>query len=305
MGDGMQAELRAWLIGEGFSGDLTLTAMHRGLGSTDMWSFRPAPDAASLVVRMFGEGAVAAAEREYLAMDAAARHGVPAPAIVTRGVVKGRPVLVTTFILGTPVSQAFEAHPDRALALGVAMGEALGRLHEVAAPSGFTETANAWIDRGGPALADVRQQLNSVPRQDRLIHLDYHPDNVLVRDGRVSGIVDWENSLAGPPHMDLARSRAILRAAELGNLVPPQAHEALARFEQGLVTGHARVIGPDPAPELSAVWGVAMTVDDLARQVARSGGVISQSLVDRLADERDALLRALVTDDSPDRASTG
>lgn len=305
MGEGLPAELRSWLVRAGFPDDLVLTAMHRCLGSTAMWSFQPTPEAPALVVRMFGVDAGAAAEREYLAMDAAARYGVPVPSIFARGLVERRPVLVTTFIPGEPVTQALQAHPERAQALGVAMGEALGRLHEVAAPAGLTETIDAWIDRGGPALTNVRQMLKNVPGQDRLIHLDYHPDNVLVRDGRISGIIDWENTMAGPPHMDLARTQAILRAAVLGNLVPPQAHDALARFERGLVAGHAQVIGDDPSPGLSAVWGLGMTVEDLTSQAAKSGGVISQALVDRLADERDALLRTLATDDSLDRASRG
>lgn len=303
MGERLPAELRSWLIRAGFPSDIELTEMHRGMGSTAMWSFLPKPESAALVVRMFGADAGAAAEREYLAMDAAARHGLPVPGTVTRGTVRRRPVLVSTFLPGEPASQTLQAHPERAQALGVAMGEALGRLHKVAAPAGLAETTDAWIDRGGPALSPVRWLLDAVPGQDRLLHLDYHPANVLVQDIRVSGIIDWENTLAGPPHMDLARTLAILRAAALGNLVPRQGHEALARFERGLVAGHTQVIGIDPAPALSAAWGLAVTVEDLTRQIGKSGGLITRTLVERLAEERDALIRTLVTQDAPDRTS--
>ncbi len=299
----MRAELRSWLIRAGFADDIELTGMHRGMGSTEMWSFLPSPKASALVVRVFAEGAGAAAEREYLAMDAAARHGLPVPAIVTRGTVRHRPFLVATFIPGIPANQALAAHPERAHALGVVMGETLGRVHEVVAPEGFTGKANTWIDRGGPALSPVRQLLDAGPGQDRLLHLDYHLANVLVQDGRLAGVIDWEHTLAGPPHMDLARSRAILRAAVLGEFVPAEQHEALARFEQGLVAGHARVIGADTHPELSAAWGLAMTVEDLSRQMAKSGSPITRALVERLAEERDGLIRALVTEDAPNRTS--
>jgi len=298
----LRAELRSWLIGAGFPDDIELTGMHRGLGSTEMWSFLPAPKASPLVVRVYAEGAGAAAERERLAMDAAARHGLPVPVIVTRGTVMHCPFLVTTFIPGAPASQALEAHPERAHGLGVVMGETLGRVHEVVAPEGLTGKANAWIDRGGPALSPVSWLLDAVPRQDRLLHLDYHLSNVLVHDGRLAGVIDWENTLGGPPHMDLARTRAILRAAVLGEFVPAQRHEALAEFERGLVAGHTRVIGGDPSPQLSAAWGLAMTVDDLSRQASKAGSLITRTLVERLAEERDALLRALTTEDAPDRA---
>jgi len=299
----LQAELRSWLIRAGFPEDIELTEMQRGMGSTEMWSFVPPPKASALVVRIFAEGAGAAAEREYLAMDAAARHGLPVPAIVTRGTVRHRPLLVTTFIPGAPASQTLEAHPEWAHALGVVLGETLGRVHEVAAPDGLKGRANAWIDRGGPSLLAVRGLLDVVPRQDRLLHLDYHLHNVLLHDGRMAGVIDWENTLAGPPHMDLARTRAILRAAVLGDLVPTQRHEAFAQFERGLVAGHAQVIGDDPFPELSAAWGLAMTVDDLTRQMGKPGGAITRTLVERLAEERDALMGALVTQDAPDRTS--
>jgi aminoglycoside phosphotransferase (APT) family kinase protein len=39
------------------------------------------------------------------------------------------------------------------------------------------------------------------------IHRDYHPNNVLWLDGRVSGVVDWPNGCLGPPHIDVAWCR--------------------------------------------------------------------------------------------------
>lgn len=290
----MEAELRSWLIDAGFPKGIVLTAMHGGMGSTEMWSFVPAPEASALVIRVFGEGATDSADREFLAMDIAARHGLPVPAIVTHGAVMNRPLLVTTFIEGTLANQVFASHPEQAYALGTVMGETLGRLHEVIAPDGLGAKNNAWIDRGGPALADIRSLLEAVPNQDRLLHLDYHPLNVLLHDGCVSGIIDWENTAAGPPPMDLARTRAILKVAMLGNLMPPPLHKALAEFERGLVAGHAQVIGDDPSPELSAAWGLAMTVEDLAHQSGKPGIFVTLELLAHLAAERDALIRTFV-----------
>ncbi len=291
----MQTELRSWLIRSGFPENIALREMNRGMGSTGMWSFVPAPKASALVVRVFAEGADAAAEREYLAMDAAARHGLPVPAIITRGTVMHRPLLVMSFIPGASARQTLQVHPERAHALGLVMGETLGRVHEVTAPEGLKGNTDSWIDRGGPALSSVHWLMDAVPRQDRLLHLDYHLYNVLFHDDHISGVIDWENTLAGPPHMDLARTRAIMRAAVLGEFVPPEWHEAWAQFERGLVAGHSQVIGVDPSPELSAVWGLAMTVDDLTKQMDKPGSVITRTLVERLAEERDALMRTLMT----------
>ena len=38
---------------------------------------------------------------------------------------------------------------------------------------------------------------------EAIVHWDFTPDNVLVRDGRVSGVIDWEGVRAGDPAFDL------------------------------------------------------------------------------------------------------
>jgi aminoglycoside phosphotransferase (APT) family kinase protein len=42
-----------------------------------------------------------------------------------------------------------------------------------------------------------------VPEADAIVHWDFTPDNILVRDGRVSGVIDWEGARAGDPSFDL------------------------------------------------------------------------------------------------------
>lgn len=288
----MRAELHSWLMRAGFPPDIELTAMDRGLGKNELWSISSS-DAPAFVLRIFPAGTGEAAEREALAMDAAARHGLPVPAVVTRGAVAGRQVLVSNFIPGALAFEVLDAHPDRAHDLGLRIGETFGRLHRVAAPPGLRARDDAWIERGGPALSPIRHLLATVPGQDRLLHLDYHPKNLLIRDDRVAGIIDWENAMPGPPHMDLARSRAILRAAALGGRVPTKHQEAFARFERGLVAGHTEMIGADRFPDLSAAWGLAMTVEDLTRQMAKPGVFVTPALLARLTEERDALIRSL------------
>jgi aminoglycoside phosphotransferase (APT) family kinase protein len=171
------------------------------------------------------------------------------------------------------------------------MGEVLGRLHQVAAPEGLS-SPGAWIDRGGPALSPVRSYLEAVPNQERLLHLDYHPLNVLVEYGAITGVIDWENTMAGPPHMDLGRSRAILRAIIAGSVEALVPSEVILAFEQGLVEGHDATYGIDPHPALSMAWGLAMTVEDLEKQARRPDSPISPEAVTRLAAERDAAINA-------------
>jgi len=48
-------------------------------------------------------------------------------------------------------------------------------------------------------------------RSDRLLHLDYHPLNVLTDGKRITGVIDWSNAHAGDPRADAARTVTILR----------------------------------------------------------------------------------------------
>ncbi|HEX2282026.1 MAG TPA: phosphotransferase, partial [Thermomicrobiales bacterium] len=276
----MQESIRDWLVQAGFPEEIELAPLGSGLGSTTLWTFVPAPNAAPLLARVFREGGERVANREYLAMRAAAAHGIPVPTVVTRGVVSNRPLLVTTFAAGTPVSQALVEDPRRVHELGVRMGEAMGRLHQVVAPEGLVPRADAWIDRGGPALAPIRPLLATIPNGDRLLHLDYHPDNVLVDGRTVTAIIDWENTMAGPPHIDLARTRAILHAAKVSGRLPEGQQVAVDRLVDGIVQGHATVIGPDPHPALSAAWASAMTADDLAGHLGKPGSWITEAFLD-------------------------
>jgi aminoglycoside phosphotransferase (APT) family kinase protein len=49
----------------------------------------------------------------------------------------------------------------------------------------------------------VRRFADRVPVMDEIVHWDFTPDNVLVRDGRVTGVIDWEGARAGDPLFDL------------------------------------------------------------------------------------------------------
>jgi aminoglycoside phosphotransferase (APT) family kinase protein len=62
-------------------------------------------------------------------------------------------------------------------------------------------------DRSRQLLArcqdSVRRFVDRVPEADSIVHWDFTPDNVLVRAGRVSGVIDWEGVRAGDPAFDL------------------------------------------------------------------------------------------------------
>ncbi|HKC77759.1 MAG TPA: aminoglycoside phosphotransferase family protein [Gaiellaceae bacterium] len=49
----------------------------------------------------------------------------------------------------------------------------------------------------------VRRFGDRVPEAGAIVHWDFTPDNVLVRAGQVSGVIDWEGARPGDPRFDL------------------------------------------------------------------------------------------------------
>jgi serine/threonine protein kinase len=60
------------------------------------------------------------------------------------------------------------------------------------------------VARHARTLAELHRQLHRIPFEDeRLLHLDLHPDNVLLsKKGPV--VIDWANARSGAPALDVA-----------------------------------------------------------------------------------------------------
>ena len=92
----------------------------------------------------------------------------------------------------------------------------------------------------GPQLADraievVREHSSRLREQDTTLqHSDYKPWNLLVRDGRIAAVLDWEFAFAGP------------RLNDIGNFIrysDRQPPEYLTRFAAGYQAGRRRAPG--------------------------------------------------------------
>ena len=76
----------------------------------------------------------------------------------------------------------------------------------------------------GP-LPGLREALNLVTERapkfrrspDSLVHMDYHPLNVMVDGVRVTGVIDWVNTDVGDRHLDAAMTAVILSSSALEN----------------------------------------------------------------------------------------
>ena len=116
-------------------------------------------------------------EREELVMRHARIHGYPVPEVLE----VTPDALVLEKIDGVTMWEAASAEPSATPAHAAVLAQLHRELHEIVAPEG----------------------LPAVGQGDRLVHLDLHPENVIVSpSGPV--VVDWTNARRGAPAFDVA-----------------------------------------------------------------------------------------------------
>jgi len=127
-------------------------------------------------------------------------------------------------------------------------------------------TIGSRVERGplpwlGPALQWARTE--SVRFRDAtasVLHMDYHPLNVLVAGARISGIIDWVSAESGDRHLDAATTSAILSCHAMEN--PPWlrdniAGNSLRRFYNGLYVALYHAMMPLEFARLRYYQGLA------------------------------------------------
>ncbi|MDX3804197.1 phosphotransferase [Streptomyces sp. AK04-3B] len=94
----------------------------------------------------------------------------------------------------------------------------------------------------GAGLADLLHRLHSVPARvsadpvNRILHLDLHPDNVMLTSDRPV-VIDWRNTEEGPPGLDWGMSALILAQVAAGNT-------ALAELARAVLASLLTHLGP-------------------------------------------------------------
>ncbi|MEU1551232.1 phosphotransferase [Streptomyces scabiei] len=138
-------------------------------------------------------------------------------------------------------------------------------LERLSGPTMLEALATDLIDpaQAGATLARLLHALHALPPRDgaagsRVLHLDLHPDNVLLTS-RGPQVIDWSNAEEGPPGLDwgmsamilaqvavdVADARAAMAHAVLVSLLAHQPEGPSALTEEGLVeAGRRRAATP-------------------------------------------------------------
>jgi aminoglycoside phosphotransferase (APT) family kinase protein len=157
---------------------------------------------------------------ERAALIVAAGAAVPTPDFVAAdasGREAGAPALLMSRLAGRDalaprdrdqwlagLARALHAIHDTAVPEGVLAYFRPWNLDTVTAPPRWTSVPDVWAH----AIEIANQPAPAHTRV--LVHRDYHPGNVLWRDHKVSGVVDWTHACRGPAAADVAHCRVNL-----------------------------------------------------------------------------------------------
>jgi len=238
-------------LGAGIDFEAPPAALSGGF-DTSVSAFRlkgaPAAWSGDLVLRVMGFAASATRVRREAATHAAlVEAGFPAPRILLAepdGAVLGKPFLIMERLPGETMWSA-TVGPNGRLARLRAMPRQLGeihaRLHGVAGEAllasarrfdvdpalvtlaGEVGRIRTRIEEAGvagllPGAAWLEQKLPPPAQPEVICHGDFHPLNIMVQDGQVTGVIDWPQAIVAEPAYDVAATRVLGR---FGNLRIP------------------------------------------------------------------------------------
>lgn len=155
-------------------------------------------------------------------VDRARRAGVPTARHELAAHVDGARVIVQQRLPGTPPGAVDDHLVRQMLALN-------DRLAGLLADDPAPKPADLYLTTDGPGFclhaplaeysarsAALLERIHAVGATgsamvgDDLVHMDFHPGNVLVDGGRVTGLIDWDGATRGDRHLDLVTLRFVL-----------------------------------------------------------------------------------------------
>jgi aminoglycoside phosphotransferase (APT) family kinase protein len=253
--------------------DATAVAPVSGGQDTAVWRVERVGEAYAL--RVFRAEQAAASRREVAALRAAADGGLPVPRVEAAATWQERPALLLSWCPGRTLLAELQRRPWCVRQLGLAVGRLHARIHAVAVPDILRQGPDSWIGWAGPVDDALRVRLLAAVdtiRPDALLHLDYHPLNIMVAGAAVTCVLDWTNVRAGDRRADLARTVTILRLAPIG-AGPRAGLLALARraLERAWRGGYREAAGQLSGMAPFYAWAGGVMARDLAPRVGRLG----------------------------------
>lgn len=211
-------------------------------------------------------------KRERNALEACARTGLPAPRIEKVSQFQGYPVLILTWCHGVSLLSIVEKKPWLLWHMARVFGRMQAQIHSVKLPADLDSLrVDDWVSRvpeGYENLVEHARSLNL--SNNTLIHMDFHPLNVICDGTVMTGVVDWAGATMGDRLADLARTASCLLAAPL----PPGPLRVFFQFSRqvflkGWRAGYEEVAGPIPNYRPLMAWAGATLLAEIEQVIGQ------------------------------------
>ncbi|MEO7913019.1 MAG: phosphotransferase, partial [Roseiflexaceae bacterium] len=239
-------------------------------GGSDTAIWRVAHGQQLYALRVFRAGQTTTYRREIAAMRAAHAGGLPIPAIHAAGSWHDRPALLLSWCAGEPLLRALQRHPRRLWSLGTQFGRMQATIHTITPAPAPELPPNDWLAWAGTSETALQTRLRAVaPAATQLLHLDYHPLNLMTDGRQMTAVLDWANARVGDPRADAARSYSILAIDPNGQ---HQLHITIFRqiLARAWRHGYEQAAGPLGDMALFYAWAGAVMLRDLAPRLANA-----------------------------------
>lgn len=222
-----------WLLAQGVTAEAPLTIKRVGIGQSNITTLVVDTGGREWVMREPPMGTAAGSthnlDREVRILRALAHTGVPVPPIVGTGVSPaGTPFMVMERIVGSALETEEDARSltgAQRHALGTAVAATLAALHSLdPAILGIRVSTDPYLVRQIKRVTGAWDRVRALSRHDAdwtavrdrladrlpenppatIMHGDYRLSNLLVADGRITAVLDWELCTVGDPLADLA-----------------------------------------------------------------------------------------------------
>lgn len=254
------------------------TAVEPVTGGADALLWRVTADDHDYALRVLDEDRQRQAEKEVLVFRALAGTEIPGPEVIAADVESERPSYLMTWVDGRTLAEALlDPATDDAVRRRLMID--FGRLHclinEQTGPELPTHGPD-WIAHRTPD-AELGRRLAGQSSERRLLHLDYHPLNVMVRDDRIIAVLDWANATLGDPRFDRARTESIL------TLLPDPDGSLAPLIERAITDWKTGYDAPaELEPDYRRWAGAAMLIDLAPRIGSPAVPWLTEAHVDRI-----------------------
>lgn len=224
------------------------------------------PDDTAFALRILPATGIGQFLEEEMKIALAVEAGIQVPNVLCVKVVGNSAVMLMEWANGVPVLEQLMTHPESARIIGIKFGEAQATIHKIRVPEQFINR-NSWLT---PKSVEEKELFESLSdkfefKSNALIHLDFHPLNVLTDGEEITAVIDWANAAAGDPRFDTARTFSILRleATRPGSGLD-QFTEVFKAFEVGWKEGYGKVNRGFELPSLFNAWAGTRMIRDLS-----------------------------------------